>query len=100
MCRRRCSGHLRRLQHPRRSRNLAQAAAGTALTESQRCTVWAHLKVADLDRALEFWCGILGFTLTQRYGTQAEWPRTREGELAMTTRPLDLESLLAAADQD
>lgn len=30
-----------------------------------------HLKVADLDRALNFYCGILGFALTQRYGTQA-----------------------------
>jgi len=30
-----------------------------------------HLKVADLDRALAFYCGVLGFELTQRYGTQA-----------------------------
>ncbi|AOS43348.1 Catechol-2,3-dioxygenase [Lacunisphaera limnophila] len=30
-----------------------------------------HLKVADLARALDFYCGVLGFTLTQRYGTQA-----------------------------
>jgi catechol 2,3-dioxygenase len=30
-----------------------------------------HLKVADLDRALDFYCGILGFQLTQRYGRQA-----------------------------
>jgi catechol 2,3-dioxygenase len=30
-----------------------------------------HLKVADLDRALAFYCGILGFNLIQRYGTQA-----------------------------
>jgi catechol 2,3-dioxygenase len=30
-----------------------------------------HLKVADLDRMLGFYCGVLGFTLTQRYGTQA-----------------------------
>ena len=30
-----------------------------------------HLKVADLERALEFYCGVLGFELTQRYGTQA-----------------------------
>src|SRR6188768_4192406 len=27
-----------------------------------------HLKVADLDRALGFYCGVLGFELTQRYG--------------------------------
>ena len=30
-----------------------------------------HLKVADLDRALAFYCGVLGFELTQRYGTEA-----------------------------
>jgi catechol 2,3-dioxygenase len=30
-----------------------------------------HLKVADLDRALRFYRDILGFTLTQRFGTQA-----------------------------
>jgi catechol 2,3-dioxygenase len=30
-----------------------------------------HLKVADLDRALEFYCGVLGFELMQRYGEAA-----------------------------
>ncbi len=30
-----------------------------------------HLKVADLPRALDFYCGVLGFELMQRYGTQA-----------------------------
>jgi catechol 2,3-dioxygenase len=30
-----------------------------------------HLKVADLDRALDFWTGVLGFELQQRYGEQA-----------------------------
>lgn len=30
-----------------------------------------HLKVADLDRALGFYCGILGLGLTQRYGERA-----------------------------
>ncbi|HEV2435832.1 MAG TPA: VOC family protein [Verrucomicrobiae bacterium] len=30
-----------------------------------------HLKVADLDRALKFYCGVLGFELTQRFGAQA-----------------------------
>jgi len=30
-----------------------------------------HLKVSDLDRSLEFYCGMLGFELQQRYGTQA-----------------------------
>ena len=30
-----------------------------------------HLKVADLDRSLAFYCGVLGFDLIQRYGAQA-----------------------------
>lgn len=30
-----------------------------------------HLKVADIDRALAFYCDVLGFHLTQRYGRQA-----------------------------
>ncbi len=30
-----------------------------------------HLKVADIDRALAFYCGVLGFELTQRIGPQA-----------------------------
>jgi len=30
-----------------------------------------HLKVADVDRALNFYCGVLGFELTQRIGPQA-----------------------------
>jgi catechol 2,3-dioxygenase len=29
-----------------------------------------HLKVADLDRALEFWHGVLGFDVTHRYGDE------------------------------
>jgi catechol 2,3-dioxygenase len=30
-----------------------------------------HLKVADLERAVRFYCGVLGFELTQRMGTSA-----------------------------
>jgi catechol 2,3-dioxygenase len=30
-----------------------------------------YLKVADVDRALTFYCGVLGFELTQRIGPQA-----------------------------
>ena len=30
-----------------------------------------HLKVADLERSLAFYCGVLGFKLTQRYGPGA-----------------------------
>jgi len=30
-----------------------------------------HLKVSDLDRALDFWCGVLGFEEQARMGAQA-----------------------------
>src|SRR5439155_9664412 len=30
-----------------------------------------HLKVADLERALAFYCDVLGFEVTQRYGREA-----------------------------
>lgn len=30
-----------------------------------------HLKVADLERSLAFYCGVLGFTLKQRFGNSA-----------------------------
>jgi len=30
-----------------------------------------HLKVANLQRALDFYCGVLGFELTHRYGEEA-----------------------------
>src|SRR5580693_299058 len=30
-----------------------------------------HLKVADLERALQFYCGVLGFEVQQRFGTEA-----------------------------
>jgi catechol 2,3-dioxygenase len=30
-----------------------------------------HLKVSDLERSLGFYCGVLGFELMQRYGSQA-----------------------------
>jgi catechol 2,3-dioxygenase len=30
-----------------------------------------HLKVSDLERSLQFYCGVLGFELMQRSGTQA-----------------------------
>ena len=30
-----------------------------------------HLKVADLERSLAFWCGVLGFELQQRFGDSA-----------------------------
>jgi catechol 2,3-dioxygenase len=30
-----------------------------------------HLKVADLERAIAFYHGVLGFEITQRWGTEA-----------------------------
>src|SRR5574341_579549 len=30
-----------------------------------------HLKVADLERAINFYCDVLGFEVTTRYGTEA-----------------------------
>jgi catechol 2,3-dioxygenase len=30
-----------------------------------------HLKVADIERSLDFYCGVLGFELTTRFGPQA-----------------------------
>ena len=30
-----------------------------------------HLKVSDIERSLEFYCGLLGFELIVKYGTQA-----------------------------
>jgi catechol 2,3-dioxygenase len=33
--------------------------------DSQVCIGHVHLKVADLERALSFYCGVLGFELTQ-----------------------------------
>lgn len=30
-----------------------------------------HLKVSDLQRSLDFYCGLLGFEIQQMYGTQA-----------------------------
>lgn len=30
-----------------------------------------HLKVADVERSLAFYCGVLGFELTQRFGREA-----------------------------
>lgn len=33
----------------------------------------AHLKVSDLPRALEFYCGVLGFTLVARYQDSAAY---------------------------
>jgi catechol 2,3-dioxygenase len=48
----------------------------TTITDSSRvhpnaCIGHVHLKVGDLERAIGFYHGVLGFELTQRYGEQA-----------------------------
>ncbi len=35
------------------------------------CIGHVHLKVSDLERSLAFYCGVLGFSLMQRYGPDA-----------------------------
>lgn len=39
--------------------------------DSRVCIGHVHLKVADLDRSLAFYCGVLGFELVQRMGRGA-----------------------------
>jgi catechol 2,3-dioxygenase len=46
------------------SENFPPIAAGARIGH-------VHLKVADLQRALDFYVGLLGFQLMQKYGTQA-----------------------------
>jgi catechol 2,3-dioxygenase len=43
----------------------------TYVLPSQTRIGHVHLKVADLDRALQFYCDLLGFELTTRFGTEA-----------------------------
>ncbi len=43
----------------------------TMQIESKVSIGHVHLKVADLERSLRFYCGVLGFELTQRFGTEA-----------------------------
>jgi catechol 2,3-dioxygenase len=44
---------------------------GFRAVEAGTCIGHVHLKVADLERAMAFYSGVLGFELTQRYGRQA-----------------------------
>jgi catechol 2,3-dioxygenase len=49
---------------------LSGAGAGTSI--DPRVDIGhVHLKVADIERALEFWHGVLGFDVTQQLGDQA-----------------------------
>ncbi|MCE9552587.1 MAG: VOC family protein [Planctomycetes bacterium] len=44
---------------------------GFRAVEARTCIGHVHLKVADLERAVRFYSGVLGFEVTQRYGLQA-----------------------------
>ena len=39
--------------------------------DARVCIGHVHLKVSDLEKSLAFYCGVLGFELIQRWGTQA-----------------------------
>ena len=43
-----------------------------------------HLKVADLDRAIAFYSGVLGFDVMQRYGDQAAFSRAFRSEFGQS----------------
>ena len=64
----------RRAGRERRRRPPRQRGPGRRMSEPIDPGVdigHVHLKVADVDRALEFYCGVLGFELMQRYGADA-----------------------------
>lgn len=48
-----------------------KAATASSLIDNGVRIGHVHLKVADLQRALDFYCGVLGFQLMQRFGSQA-----------------------------
>ncbi|MEZ5852325.1 MAG: VOC family protein [Hyphomicrobiaceae bacterium] len=58
------------MQLPGRLPNIAPEATPHPIDAGVRIG-HVHLKVADLTRALAFYCGVLGFDLKQRYGDQA-----------------------------
>jgi catechol 2,3-dioxygenase len=49
---------------------IAEASLAAAIDPGARIG-HVHLKVADIERALAFYCGVLGFQLQQRYGASA-----------------------------
>ena len=55
---------------PARLRSLPEHAPERAIGDGVRIG-HVHLKVADLERALSFYCGVLGFELMQRRGREA-----------------------------
>lgn len=58
------------MTEPARLKPLSDQVTPKPIAEGTRIG-HVHLKVADLDRALGFYCGVLGFELIQRYGNQA-----------------------------
>jgi catechol 2,3-dioxygenase len=59
--------------HPRPTRDIvgAMSESGTRPLDPRVGIGHVHLKVADLDRAIDFYNGVLGFDVTQRMGSQA-----------------------------
>ena len=47
-----------------------------------------HLKVSDLDRALDFYCGVLGFSLMQRYGVLRIYGRKAGDDHGRLEKPM------------
>jgi len=55
----------------RREKNMHNAHISRSAIDSRTQIGHVHLKVADIDRALGFYRDVLGFEVTQRYGSQA-----------------------------
>ncbi len=53
-----------------RKADWSERQAGAGIDDGARIG-HVHLKVSDIERSLAFYCGVLGFTLTQRYGPDA-----------------------------
>ena len=51
-----------------------------------------HLKVSDLERSLDFWCGVMGFELQHRYATKEPSPEQVEVAEAALRACLQLET--------
>jgi len=50
---------------------MTMSASGFGPIDARVTVGHVHLKVADLERALGFYCGVLGFEIMQRWGTDA-----------------------------
>ncbi len=63
--------HVRREHNAEADRLVNEALDGCEPIDPGVDIGHVHLKVADLDRALAFYCGVLGFELQQRFGEEA-----------------------------